>query len=156
MRETFNRVADRITRVVGTPVALLMAALVIVVWAVTGPIAGFSDTWQLIINTGTTIVTFLMVFVIQNTQNRDSKAVHAKLDELLRASKDARNELIRSEQMPEHELDQTLDELAKVAGQEVGGSVTAEKKLEGKIEAQVSRRTSARSSSSTSPRDRAA
>jgi low affinity Fe/Cu permease len=115
MRETFNRWADHITHAVGSPVALFAAAAIIVVWAVTGPLAGFSDTWQLVINTGTTIVTFLMVFVIQSAQNRDSKAVHAKLDELLRAEGGARNRFLVSEQQPEEDLDRDLREMARVA-----------------------------------------
>jgi low affinity Fe/Cu permease len=119
MRDVFNHIADRITRALGSPYALFLAAFAIVVWALTGPLAGFSDTWQLIINTATTIVTFLMVFVIQNTQNRDAKAVHAKLDELLRASRGARNEFVDSERISEKELDMRLEELASLAG--IGG-----------------------------------
>jgi len=116
MRDVFNHAADRITKALGSPYALFLAAFAIVLWALTGPLAGFSDTWQLIINTATTIVTFLMVFVIQNTQNRDGKAVHAKLDELLRASRGARNEFVDSEKISEKELDQRLEELAALAG----------------------------------------
>src|SRR5689334_17518723 len=86
----------------------MTAVTVIVVWAVTGPLFGFSDTWQLVINTGTTIVTFLMVFLMQNTQNRDAKAIHLKLDELLRGVKNARTGLVRLE-------DQTEDELSGLA-----------------------------------------
>src|ERR671925_315059 len=82
----------------------LAAATIIVVWAATGPLFGFSDTWQLVINTGTTIVTFLMVFLIQNTQNRDAKAVHLKLDEIIRAIKGARNELLDLEKLSDEEL----------------------------------------------------
>ena len=82
----------------------MLALLVVVVWAATGPIFGFSDTWQLIINTGTTIVTFLMVFLIQNAQNRDNKALHLKLDELIRAKKEARNEIMDVEDMSDAEL----------------------------------------------------
>ena len=101
MRDLFNHIADRVTRAMGSPFALVTSAAVIVLWAVTGPIFGFSDTWQLAINTGTTIVTFLMVFVIQNSQNRDAKAVHAKLDELIRALDAARNEFVDAEEEPE-------------------------------------------------------
>src|SRR5689334_2820587 len=82
----------------------MTAVTVIVVWAVTGPLFGFSDTWQLVINTGTTIVTFLMVFLIQNTQNRDAKAIHLKLDELLRAMEGARTGLVDLENLPDAEL----------------------------------------------------
>ena len=101
MRERFRSLASSVTRVVGTPYALLAAIVVIVLWAATGPIFHFSDTWQLAINTGTTIVTFLMVFVIQASQNREAKATQLKLDELIRAARGARNELIDLENAPE-------------------------------------------------------
>jgi low affinity Fe/Cu permease len=94
----FSRIASATSNATGTPWAFLLAVGIIVVWAVTGPLFGFSDTWQLVINTGTTIVTFLMVFLIQNTQNRDAKALHLKLDELLRAVKEASNDLIDIEE----------------------------------------------------------
>jgi low affinity Fe/Cu permease len=104
IRDVFDRVASRVTKAVGSPLAVGLAVLVIVIWAVTGPVFGFSDTWQLAINTGTTIVTFLMVFVIQTTQNRDSEAIHLKLDELIRAMRGARNEFITVEHETEEEL----------------------------------------------------
>jgi low affinity Fe/Cu permease len=88
----------------GSPWAFILAALAIVIWAVTGPLFGFSDTWQLVINTSTTIITFLMVFLIQNTQNRDAKALHLKLDELIRAIQGARNELVDLEDLTDEEL----------------------------------------------------
>jgi low affinity Fe/Cu permease len=91
-----------------------VAILVIAVWAVTGPMFHFSDTWQLIINTGTTIVTFLMVFLIQNTQNRDAKAVHLKLDELIRAMHGARNHLVDLEKLSDEELKTLEDEFERV------------------------------------------
>ena len=94
MRDAFRRLAERITAAVGTPWAMLLAVGVVLLWAVTGPLFGFSDTWQLAINTGTTVVTFLMVFVIQASQNREARATQLKLDELIRAMKGARNELI--------------------------------------------------------------
>ena len=100
--------ADRITEIAGTAWAMGGAALIVVVWLVSGPIFGFSDTWQLVINTGTTIVTFLMVFAIQTSQNRESKAMHLKLDELIRATKGARNAFIDEEYETEAEL--KLDE----------------------------------------------
>ena len=108
MRERFRRLAEAITAVVGTPWALFVAILVILIWAFSGPLFGFSDTWQLAINTGTTIVTFLMVFVIQASQNREAKATQLKLDELIRAVRGARNELIDLEHAPEElvELEQ--------------------------------------------------
>lgn len=88
----------------GTPYVFLLAVLVIAIWAIAGPYFGFSDTWQLVINTGTTIITFLMVFLIQNTQNRDAKAIHLKLDELLKAVKGARTNLVNLENFDDDDL----------------------------------------------------
>ena len=105
MRETFRKFAHATSLAVGSPQAFMIAFMIVVVWAATGPIFGFSNTWQLVINTGTTIVTFLMVFLIQNTQNRDSKAAHLKLDELIRAS-DARNSMVDLEELSDAELDE--------------------------------------------------
>jgi low affinity Fe/Cu permease len=102
--DAFRVFARRSSNVLGSPWAFVLAILVIVVWAATGPTFHFSDTWQLIINTGTTIVTFLMVFIIQNTQNRDAKAVHLKLDEIIRALKGARNELVDLEELSDEDL----------------------------------------------------
>jgi low affinity Fe/Cu permease len=104
MTKAFPRFANAVARVSGKPATFVIGCFVIVLWAVTGPLFRYSDTWQLVINTGTTIVTFLMVFLIQNTQNRDGAALQAKLDELIRATQDARNTLIRSERLPEKEL----------------------------------------------------
>jgi low affinity Fe/Cu permease len=104
-RRWFGKVATRVSDATGSAWAFSAALLIILVWAVTGPIFGFSDTWQLVINTGTTIVTFLMVFLIQNTQNRDAKATQLKLDELIRAISDARNEFIDAEEEPEEALE---------------------------------------------------
>ncbi len=100
----FYKIARRTSEAVGSPYASIMAVTVIIIWAVTGPIFQFSDTWQLVINTGTTIVTFLMVFLIQNSQNRDAKAVQIKLDELIRSITAARNEVIDIENSPEKDL----------------------------------------------------
>jgi low affinity Fe/Cu permease len=105
LNDRFREVANRITAVVGTPWAMAGAALVVIVWAISGPVFGFSDTWQLVINTGTTIVTFLMVFAIQTSQNRESKAMQLKLDELIRATKGARNIVIEEEHLPEEQLE---------------------------------------------------
>jgi low affinity Fe/Cu permease len=102
--DAFRVFARRSSMLLGSAWAFAGAALVIVVWVVTGPTFHFSDTWQLVINTATTIVTFLMVFLIQNTQNRDAKAVHLKLDELIRALKAARNQLVDLEELPDEEL----------------------------------------------------
>jgi low affinity Fe/Cu permease len=102
--DAFRVFARRSSSVLGSAWAFAGAVLIIVVWALTGPTFHFSDTWQLIINTGTTIVTFLMVFLIQNTQNRDAKAVHLKLDEVIRALKNARNELVDLEDLSDEDL----------------------------------------------------
>ena len=104
VRDAFHVFARRSSQVLGTAWAFIGAIVIIVVWALTGPTFHFSDTWQLIINTGTTIVTFLMVFLIQNTQNRDAKAVHLKLDELIRALQGARNHLVDLEKLSDEEL----------------------------------------------------
>jgi low affinity Fe/Cu permease len=100
----FARAANFVAHAAGRPSAFMLCCLAIVVWAVTGPVFHYSDTWQLVINTGTTIVTFLMVFLIQNTQNRDGAALQAKLDELIRVTKEARNEFVGIENKPEKEL----------------------------------------------------
>ena len=101
----FTRMAKATARVSGKPVTFGLAVGTIIVWGVTGPIFGYSDTWQLVINTGTTIVTFLMVFLIQNTQNRDTEALQVKLDELIRVTKAARNDLVGVENKSEAELE---------------------------------------------------
>lgn len=115
MKDQFDRVARRLTEALGSPAAIIAAITIVAVWAVTGPFVGFSDTWQLVINTGTTVVTFLMVFVIQNAQNRDAKAVHAKLDELIRSASEARDELIDAEDESEELLDRQLADLRALA-----------------------------------------
>src|SRR3989454_5843764 len=94
MNEPFRKFAQTTSKMVGSSWAFILAVLIILVWAVTGPLFHYSDTWQLVINTGTTIITFLMVFLIQNTQNRDAKAIHLKLDELIRGVKGARTNLV--------------------------------------------------------------
>src|SRR3984893_18059389 len=102
--DAFRVFARKSSAVLGSPWAFAAAILIILVWALTGPTFHYSDTWQLIINTGTTIVTFLMVFLIQNTQNRDAKAMHLKLDEIIRALRDARNELVDLEELSDEDL----------------------------------------------------
>ena len=104
MNEKFRKAAERISIIAGTPKAFLIAMMFVLVWAMTGPLMGFSDTWQLIINTGTTIVTFLMVFLIQNAQNRDSVAMQLKLDELIRAIHGARMGMLNLDELSDEEL----------------------------------------------------
>ena len=115
MIDWFEAAASRVATAAGRPKAFLLAALVVVVWGVTGPLFQWSDTWQLVINTGTTIVTFLMVFLIQNAQNRDGAAIQAKLDELIRAVGHARNEFIGVEHLTEIELDKIRSVLESAA-----------------------------------------
>jgi low affinity Fe/Cu permease len=103
--DAFRVFARRSSAILGSAWAFATALIIILIWAITGPTFHFSDTWQLIINTGTTIVTFLMVFLIQNTQNRDAKAVHLKLDELIRAVKGARNQLVDLENLSDEDLE---------------------------------------------------
>jgi low affinity Fe/Cu permease len=111
---SFHRMAHATAERVGRPQSFLLAVAVVVVWGITGPVFHYSDTWQLVINTGTTIVTFLMVFLIQNTQNRDAHAVHLKLDELIRATKGARNALVGLEDMSDEDLDKLQHEFERL------------------------------------------
>ena len=128
MQKIFTLIAGRIAAFAGRPLAFILALAVVVVWGITGPIFGYSEVWQLVINTGTTIVTFLMVFLVQNTQNRDSAAIQAKLDELIRAVETARNTFIGIEHMTDREIERIREalekecgEAAEVGGHEVGG-----------------------------------
>ncbi|MBN9389935.1 MAG: low affinity iron permease family protein [Chloroflexi bacterium] len=114
MSELFRKFSHKTSEVVGSPWAFISAFLVIILWVVSGPVFGFSDTWQLVINTGTTIITFLMVFLIQNTQNRDSKAIHLKLDELIVAQKDARNSMLDLEDLSDKEIQRIQDQFNEI------------------------------------------
>lgn len=116
MERTFERLAQTVSAWAGRPFAFTLAWTIIVVWGISGPIFGWSDTWQLVINTGTTIVTFLMVFLIQNAQNRDASAIQAKLDELIRALDGARNEFIGIEHRTETELERIRKALEDECG----------------------------------------
>ena len=133
VKRTFADIASSIAHHSGRPITFLLAAFIIIVWAVTGPIFGYSDTWQLIINTGTTIITFLMVFIIQNTQNRDGAAVQAKLDELIRVSA-AQNALIGVEHLTEDEISEIREKcLARVKKAGSGAQKNANKKARAAI-----------------------
>jgi low affinity Fe/Cu permease len=114
MRELFRKFAQATSHAVGSSWAFIIAVLVLVIWAVTGPMFHYSDTWQLIINTGTTIITFLMVFLIQNTQNRDAKAIHLKLDELIKGVKGARTGLVNLEQLSDADLERLHKEFERL------------------------------------------
>jgi low affinity Fe/Cu permease len=111
MDRMFTAVAGRVAAVAGQPLAFIAALSIILLWSLSGPLFGFSDTWQLVINTATTIVTFLMVFLIQNSQNRDAAAMQAKLDELIRAIAEARSQFIGIEHLPDKDIIRIRDEL---------------------------------------------
>ena len=117
MDHYFERISATVAFAAGQPKAFILASLVILIWAVTGPVFHWSDTWQLVINTGTTIITFLMVFLIQNAQNRDGSAIQAKLDEIIRASH-ARNQFIGIEHLTVAELIALTSKIEKIAGDE--------------------------------------
>jgi low affinity Fe/Cu permease len=116
LNDAFRKFARATAGVMGMPWSFVAAVGVIIAWALTGPAFGYSDTWQLVINTGTTIVTFLMVFLIQNTQNRDAQAIHLKLDELLRAVAEARNGLIDLEELSDEQLLKLREEFQTLCG----------------------------------------
>jgi low affinity Fe/Cu permease len=115
LNERFRKFSVCIAKFAGTPIAFTISFVIIVVWALVGPVFHFSDSWQLVINTSTTIITFLMVFLIQNMQNRDAKAIHLKLDELIRAIKGARNNLVMLENLSEEELAEIERQFARIA-----------------------------------------
>jgi low affinity Fe/Cu permease len=117
MEQQFHRFAHRASRVFGSPFAFIGALLVVAIWIVTGPVFKFSDTWQLVINTGTTIITFLMVFLIQSSQNRDAIGLHLKLDELIRVSRDARNSMIDLDRLTDKQLDQLEREYRRLCNE---------------------------------------
>lgn len=132
MGRWFANFANRASQLSGHYLTFVVACCILIVWAVSGPFFGFSDTWQLVINTGTTIITFLMVFLIQNTQNRDAMAMHLKLDELIRAIESADNNLIRAEDETQDELralkakyESLLDEHAALKSKLKSGNVTS-------------------------------
>jgi low affinity Fe/Cu permease len=111
----FDKIASKVTRATGSPLAFAIAVLTILVWGITGPIFHFSDTWQLVINTGTTIITFLMVFIIQQSANKDTVAIHLKLNELIAANKNASNQLVDIEDLTERQLQAVKEFYVKLA-----------------------------------------
>jgi low affinity Fe/Cu permease len=127
MNELFRKAARKASTILGSPWAFMTAFSVIVLWAVSGPVFHFSETWQLVINTGTTIITFLMVFLIQNTQNHDSRALHLKIDELLVAVKEARTGLVDLDELSEEELDKLESAFRKVGRKATTGKKPAPK-----------------------------
>ena len=114
LRDRFNSMADAATRALGSIQAVVLSVVVVLVWALSGPVFGFSDSWQLVINTSTTVITFWMVFVIQNSQGRDARAIHLKLDEIIRANAEARNEFIVAERATEAEVEEHERDLQRV------------------------------------------
>src|SRR5579885_2592580 len=126
MTEIFHRFASAASEILGSAWAFIIAAASIVAWALTGPIFHFSDTWQLLANTGTTLVTFLMVFLIQNTQNRDAKAIHLKLDELIRGVQGARTGLVDLEDLSDEELARLQEQFRSLHERTGDGSVKIE------------------------------
>jgi low affinity Fe/Cu permease len=109
----FGRTANAVSHLAGKPATFILCCAIVIGWAVSGPLFHYSDTWQLVINTGTTIITFLMVFLIQNTQNREGAALQAKLDELIRATRQAHNTLVALERRPEEEVEEIREEIVK-------------------------------------------
>jgi len=114
MNDWFRKFANKTSEAMGTPWAFIAAVLLILGWAISGPVFGFSEVWQLVINTGTTIITFLMVFLIQNTQNRDAKAIHLKLDELLRGVEGARTSMVDLEDLSDEDLKKLQNEFQRL------------------------------------------
>ncbi len=115
MKDLFRKFAHRTSEIVGSPLAFIIAFAVLLAWGFSGPLFHYSDTWQLVINTATTIITFLMVFLIQNTQNRDAKALHLKLDELIRSSHGARNTLVNLEELSDEDLEHLQGQFRRIS-----------------------------------------
>lgn len=136
MEKFFTAIANAVSSAAGKPLTFVLAALTIIVWGVSGPVFGWSDTWQLVINTGTTIVTFLMVFLIQNSQNRDAAAMQAKLDELLRAVGKAREQFIGIE----HLTDQQIEAIRAALEREVAGKADKHSTADDSVEHLLDRR----------------
>ncbi|MDP2837786.1 MAG: low affinity iron permease family protein [Candidatus Moranbacteria bacterium] len=114
MNDIFRKMAQKASRIAGSSGAFVAAVVVVLLWAMMGPYFDYSDTWQLVINTGTTILTFLMIFLVQNTQNRDAKAMQLKLDELIRAGKSSRNQLLDLEDLSDTEMERLHEQFQKM------------------------------------------
>jgi low affinity Fe/Cu permease len=127
----FLRLAKRAAHATGRPTAFVIAVAMLIAWAVSGPVFSFSDTWQLVVNTGTTIVTFLMVFLIQNTQNRDTAAIHIKLDELIRVNREARNALLNLDELSDEELDEIRAEYGALASKSASRHLSGQARRSG-------------------------
>ena len=140
MQEAFRRFAHWTANAMGAPAAFVLAVFLCAVWAVSGPVFGYSDTWQLVINTATTVLTFLAVFLIQNTQNRDAKAMHLKLDELIKGVEGARTRLVDLENLTDSELDELQSEFQRIHKRENGGHPGLEEEIEQKVEEKIEER----------------
>ena len=148
MNDLFRRAANHTSQLLGTPWAFALAIAIVLIWALTGPIFAFADTWQLVINTGTTIITFLMVFLIQNTQNRDSKAIQLKLDELIRGVEGARTNLVHLEDLTDEQLNELQQEFERLHQHGLESNMPVEEVAEQMVEEvkeQTSERAAARS-----------
>ena len=144
MKDAFRKIANKVSNWTGTASAFLLALAIVIIWGITGPTFHYSSTWQLVINTGTTIITFLMVFLIQNTQNRDGKAIQLKLDELIYTSKAARDSFVDLEDLTDEELAYIDEEFKKLHEANTIHPNPAMHKLHTKIEAEHHRRLSLR------------
>jgi low affinity Fe/Cu permease len=134
MNELFRKFASKTSEIVGSAWAFIIAVVLILVWLISGPIFGFSNTWQLVANTVTTLITTLMVFLIQNTQNRDAKAIHLKLDELLRAVGDARTGMVDLEDMTDEELKRLQEEFKRLRERHGSDMQQTSEQIEGELE----------------------
>jgi low affinity Fe/Cu permease len=144
LNELFRHFAHRIAQASGSVAAFVLALVIVLVWLVTGPIFGFSDTWQLVINTGTTIVTFLMVFLIQNTQNRDSQAIHAKLDDLIVNLPGPDNRVVKAEDLSDEDL-QLLEERFRQLADRTEAEAKNEKAAADELEDEATRKAASKS-----------
>jgi low affinity Fe/Cu permease len=134
LNELFRKFAHKISEIVGSAWSFIIAVIVIIVWAMTGPMFSYSDTWQLVINTGTTIITFLMVFLIQNTQNRDAKAIHLKLDEMIKATPKARNHMIDLDKLTDEQLKDLETEYKRICDEDESSVGVGKKAVEEELE----------------------